>query len=157
MKLILVNVENGIDSNGFRRMASHIKSYHPETSSYYFLPGKRKLFQHFFVREHRSTQFSEKAAEALAGADMVGFSSASMLAGVVEEIIAHLRVISPKTFIVWGGSHCIMAPDSAIEHADAVCTGEGEFAFQQFFEAYKNERDYFRTPNFWFRKGDRCL
>ncbi|MCP4903310.1 MAG: B12-binding domain-containing radical SAM protein [bacterium] len=154
MKLILVNVEDGIASSGFRRMAAHVKGYHPETSSRYVIPGRNVLYERVFPSEPWGSinRFSEDVADQLTGADIVGFSSVTMRAKAVEEIISFLRIKSPQTFIIWGGAHSMMAPDSAIEHADAVCIGEGESAFEQFLDAYRHERDYFQTPNFWFRR-----
>ena len=29
----------------------------------------------------------------------------------------------------------------------------GEFAFEQLFDAFKDERDYLGTKNFWFKSG----
>ena len=47
-----------------------------------------------------------------------------------------------------GGIHPIIVPEDAIQHADAICTGEGEFAFAEFFDAFKNGRDYLRFMDF---------
>jgi radical SAM superfamily enzyme YgiQ (UPF0313 family) len=154
MKITLVNVEDSIISIGFRKMAAHVKSYHADTSSYYVTPGRRNLREHLAPRENReSDQECKEIAEGLATADLVGFSSMSIHAENVAGIISHLRRKNPKTFVVWGGCHAILDPDSAIQHADAVCTGEGELAFSQLLDAYANGRDYYGTRNFWFRKG----
>lgn len=50
-----------------------------------------------------------------------------------------------------GGVHAIIVPEDAIKSADAVCTGEGEFAFQEFFDKFRNGKDFTDTKNFWFR------
>ena len=140
-------------------MASHVKSYHPETTSCYVIPDQNALWERVFPSgpSRSRADFADKVAEALSAWDLVGFSSVTMRAPTVEAIIARLRVRSPETFIVWGGSHGIMAPESAIEHADAVCTGEGERPFQLLLEAMREGRDHFQAPNFWLRKGDEVV
>ena len=49
----------------------------------------------------------------------------------VKRIIAQIRILKHKSFIIWGGIHAIVHPEDAIKYADAVCTGEGEFSFQK--------------------------
>jgi radical SAM superfamily enzyme YgiQ (UPF0313 family) len=50
----------------------------------------------------------------------------------MDRIIATIRELNSKAYIVWGGIHPIIHPEDAIKHADAICTGEGEFAFKNF-------------------------
>ncbi len=154
MKIALVNVEDGIVSIGFRKMAALVKSLHPDAAIRYVAPGRRSLREHLFPSNAgRGERAAEEIAWSLDGADVVGFSSMSIHSGTVQGIIAHLRRVSPRTYVVWGGCHGILDPESAIEHADAVCTGEGEVAFAQLLEALGTGRDPFGTPNFWFRRG----
>jgi radical SAM superfamily enzyme YgiQ (UPF0313 family) len=54
--------------------------------------------------------------------------------------------------MIWGGIHPIIHPEDAITaEVDAICTGEGEFAFEEFFEAWTSGRDYTGVKNFWFK------
>ncbi len=78
----------------------------------------------------------------------------SQYAGFVAETIAALRARNPKTFIVWGGVHPIVNPNDAIRHADAICTGEGEYPFVQLLSARRDGRPYLDTPSFWFNTDD---
>lgn len=153
MKLKLVNVEDGITSIGFRKMAAQIKSFHPDTTTCYVTPGRRSL-REFLSPSHsnRSEQLCEEVSEGLADADLVAFSSMSIHAKTIQGVIARLREKNPNAFVLWGGCHGVLDSDSAIEHADAVCTGEGELAFPEFFDAWRDGRDYTGTRNFWFRK-----
>ena len=124
MKLTLVNVEDGIVSAGFRKMASHVRSYHPDVAIRYVTPGRRSLKEHLFPSNAgESDAFCRAIADELTGADVVGFSSMSIHAVTVAGIISHLRRASPSTFVVWGGCHGVLEPEAAIQHADAVCTG----------------------------------
>ena len=73
------------------------------------------------------------------------------------EIIASIRKLNSKAYIVWGGIHPIIHPEDAIKHADAVCTGEGEFAFKNFLELFRSGKDYTTAPSFWFRKNNSTI
>ena len=75
----------------------------------------------------------------------------------VHKLIAEIRKINSKTYIVWGGIHAIVHPEDAIKHADAVCTGEGEFAFETFLDLYKSGKDFTTAPSFWFRKDNNII
>ena len=98
-----------------------------------------------------------KIAKFLAEGDLVGLSSMTQYSSTMYEIIDSIRKINSKAYIVWGGIHPIIHPEDAIKHADAICTGEGEFAFKTFLELFKNGKDYTTAPSFWFRKDDRII
>ena len=93
-------------------------------------------------------------ADSVCDADIVGFSSMTQYADATAEVIAAIRQRNPKAYIVWGGIHPIMEPEDAIKHADAICTGEGEFAFAFFLEGFKNGEPATKTPGFWFNTPD---
>jgi radical SAM superfamily enzyme YgiQ (UPF0313 family) len=153
MKINLVNVEEGITALGFRKMASLIKSINADTHAYYVALGRESLWKRMFVDRPADHQpFVGQIVDTVGDADLIGFSSFTDSAAIVESLIAEIRRRNPRAYIVWGGVHSIIAPEQAIEHADAVCTGEGEFAFTEFFEAFRNQRDFFATQNFWFRR-----
>ena len=80
---------------------------------------------------------------------------ASFSRGEKAAIARRVRELSPRTYIVWGGIHPIIHPEDAIAaDVDAVSTGEGEFAFHEFFEAFGAGRDFTATRNFWFKTDD---
>ncbi len=154
MRITLVNVEDGILSIGFRKMAALVRSLYPATEVRYVAPGRRSIREHLFPSTPRELdEAAEEIAWGVRGADVVGFSSMSIHSATVQNVIAHLRRLSPRTYVVWGGCHGILSPESAIEHADAVCTGEGEVAFSKFLTAFERGQDHFGIGNFWFRRG----
>lgn len=153
MKIRLVSVENGIDNVGFRKMSAFIRQLNPDTDTYYAATGNyygllRWITMIDTVRQDE-TDIREIAAE-LAQSDLVGLSSMTQYSGIVKAIIKEIRRINPGVFILWGGIHPIIQPEDAIQYADGVCTGEGEFAFEQFYDAFKAGRDFYSTPGFWF-------
>jgi anaerobic magnesium-protoporphyrin IX monomethyl ester cyclase len=40
------------------------------------------------------------------------------------------------------------------DEVDAICTGEGEFAFEELFDKLRDGRDHTDVKNFWFKDGD---
>ena len=162
MKIALVCVEDGLMSVGFRKMVAFVESLNPDTTPYYVPYQNYRSLRVILLGQHGECadvpeDCIREMAEPLAQADMVGFSSMTGYAELTADIIRHIRMLNPNTYIVWGGIHPIIVPEDAIQHADAVCTGEGEFAFQQFYESFTAGKDYSKTPNFWFRQGDEVV
>src|SRR5262249_7142616 len=87
--------------------------------------------------------------------DMVCFSSMSGYAPLTRDLMTRIREMNPHAYIVWGGIRPIMDPDDAIQSdADAICTGEGEFAFEYFWQRFLTGRNFRDTRNFWFKGSD---
>ena len=154
MKIIFVSVQNGIDNIGARKIASYTRANHPETELYFLIPGTSRGPISCLLStdgETLSESVIEGAANSLSSADVVGFSSMSAHAMSVKNVIRALRKKTAKTpYIVWGGIHPIVDPDDAIQDADAVCTGEGEFPFEILLNKLQNKQDFHDTPGFWF-------
>ena len=51
--------------------------------------------------------------------------------------------------VMWGGIHTILNPDTAIAHADIVCTGEGDEVIVEYLAA-PSRRD---IPGLWYNDG----
>lgn len=157
MKINLITIEDGLNNTGFRKFCAYAKKIHPNTDAFYVTTGNSRSFKHLLFA--KSSPFLEPAeveeiAAGIAGADIVGFSSMTQYAIATIDIIAAVRRHNPRAYIVWGGIHAIIEPEDAILHADAVCTGEGEFAFEKFLDAFKAGRPFFDTPSFWFNTPD---
>ncbi len=153
MKIRIASVEDGIENLGFRKMSAYVRKLHPDTDVLLVPTGNRRQWLRVITMNwwmEKTKDDFRKIAETLADSDLVGLSSMSLFQKATKTIIQEIRRINPDTFILWGGIHPIISPEDAIQHADAICTGEGEFAFEQFYDAFKNGRDYLDTPSFWF-------
>lgn len=157
MKINLVSVEDGLDNIGFRKVSAFVKKIYPDTGVHYVTTGNlrslSKVLRMRGVESFDSSEINEIALN-IADARVVAFSSMTPYASITANIIAAVRKINPDALIVWGGIHAIIEPEDAIKHADAVCTGEGEFAFEKlltFFEAGISIAD---TPGFWINTPD---
>ena len=154
MSIRMACFEDGLDNIGFRKIAAYVKSIHPKTQIAYVPTGNFRSIVRT-VTGKGAGDLSDKdihvVARFLAEGDLVGLSSMTQYSSTVHKVIASIRQINPRAYIVWGGIHPIIYPEDAIKHADAICTGEGEFAFKAFLEFVKSNNDYFTTPGFWFR------
>lgn len=153
MKICFVSIESGVITVGFRKMAALMRSLKPETEVCYIVPTNQMSFSSFLFGQ-RTVAMPESDLDSisrhLAQSDLVAFSSMTLFADLTKGIISGIRAINPAAYIVWGGIHPIVDPQDAIEHADAICVGEGETAFGEFFSRYAEGRDYTGTKNFWF-------
>jgi hypothetical protein len=155
MKINLVCVEDGIIALGFRKMSAVVKSVNADTRSFYVPLSRRSMWNRITAREHErnAEPFAARVGAAVAHADVVAFSSMSDYAPFVKAVIREVRRQNPRAYVVWGGVHPIIVPEDAVQHADAICTGEGEFAFRELHEKLEHGRDATDTRNFWFNSG----
>jgi hypothetical protein len=157
----LVCLEDGITSCGFRKLAAYAERLHRGTESHYVstrsyrtvraaVSGKMGTLSTLLDRDQ-----VEEVAQGLRHADLLGFSSMTGYAALTRSVIQRVRELNPSAYIVWGGIHPIIEPEDAITaDVDAICTGEGEFAFEQLFDGLKGGRDVTGTRNFWFKTRD---
>ncbi|MDQ6613538.1 MAG: radical SAM protein [Actinomycetota bacterium] len=162
-KVKLVSLEDGITSCGFRKIAAYITQLNRDTEACYVSTNQyRSLLNSikgsFGGKGDLGDAEVDEVARGLVGCDLVGFSSMTGYADLTKKIMHRLRQLDPKTYIVWGGIHPIIHPEDAITaDVDAICTGEGEFAFEQFFRLFQEGRNFTAVNNFWFRQGDQVI
>lgn len=158
MRIQLVCLEDGITSCGFRRMAAYAERLHPGVESCYVTTqrylGVRTALKGSVGAGRLGDDQVDEIAQGLAGADLVGFSSMTGYADLTRRIIRRVRERNADSYIVWGGIHPIIQPEDAITaDVDAICTGEGEFAFEELLSGLREGRDVSGTRNFWFRRS----
>ena len=157
MHIKMVCLEDGITSCGFRKMAAYVAQLNPDTESCYVSTNRFKSLSNLIkgtmgTEGELSDEGVDEIAEHLAQADMVGFSSMTGYAELTRRVAKRIRTINPSTFIIWGGIHPIIHPEDAIgAEVDAICNGEGEFAFKEFYELFTAGKDYTGVGNFWFK------
>lgn len=162
MRIRLVSLEDGVISCGFRRMASFVASLNPDTEAYWVCTSHYRNFADAILGRTGdegwlSPESVDEIARSLVDADLVGFSSMTGYSGLTKAIASRIRELAPGSapFLVWGGIHPILSPEDAIQgDVDAVCIGEGEFAFQEFLAAFAEGRDFTGVRNMWFKNGE---
>ena len=104
MKVNLVSVEDSIITLGFRKMASFVKSIHPEMDAFLLpLVSNRsfvRLLMGKFGEAPREDEFWKeevrRIAEPIAQADIVGFSSMTGYSDMTRSIISEVRHLNPR-------------------------------------------------------------
>jgi len=154
IRISVVSVEDGVENLGFRHISAFIRSKCENTRAYYISTGNWRSLRKLLFGTGRPRLLDDdirQAATDLADTDILAISAMTPYSDDAKRLIDAVRKLNPGIYVIWGGIHAIMEPEDAILHADAVCTGEGEFAFELFYDAYVNGRDYTGTPGFWFR------
>ncbi len=161
MKIKLVGLEDGFTCYGFRKIAAWIERLNPDTTVHYVSTdaGRASLLKSvtrdFGEVDGFGAEHIDEIAAGLADADIVAFSSMTGYADLTKRVAARVREISRRPFMIWGGIHPIIYPEDAIgAEVDAVCTGEGEFAFEEFYRLFSSGEDYRNVRNFWFKTDD---
>lgn len=158
MDISLVCVEDAINNIGFRKLAAFVTKRLGYDAKIFFATQDENIrfsYKNIILGKwgksaERTSDQIRRMAEPVSDADVVALSSMTPYAKQTKELIEHIRSVNSDAYVVWGGLHPITDPEDAIQHADAICTGEGEFAFAEFLEKYKNGRDYTEVKNFWF-------
>ena len=159
MRVRFVCLEDGMTSCGFRKMAAFAERLHPGVESCYVSTrrylGVRSAVSGTVGRGQLGDDQVDEIAAGLADADVLGFSSMTGYAALTRRVIQRVRERNPSIYMIWGGIHPIIQPEDAITAAvDAICTGEGEFAFEQVLAGLRDGRDVTATRNFWFKGRD---
>ncbi len=153
MKIVMACFEDGLDNIGFRKIASFVKSINKETQAAYIPTGNLRSLLKTIIGKGAG-DLSEKdillISEFLSKNEIIGISSMTQYSTIVKKIIKKIRELNPAALIIWGGIHAIIHPEDAITSADAICTGEGEFAFKKLLSSYKKGEDITNIPGFWF-------
>ena len=158
MRIKLVSLEDGITASGFRKFAATAARLRPESTTTHYVSTTRwaSIRSAIAGTMGDSTDLPEEQideiARGLADADLVGLSSMTGYSRLTHRIIHRVRELSPDTYIVWGGIHPIIEPEDAVTaDVDAICTGEGEFAYADLLERLDAGTDPTDIKNFWFK------
>ncbi len=163
MRIQLVSLEDGITSCGFRKMAAYVRRINPDTEPVYVSTNRYRTLRAgikgtYGGKGELGDEEVDEIAQGLVGSDLVGFSSMTGYADLTRRIVTRLRQLNPSSYIVWGGIHPIIHPEDAIlADVDAICTGEGEFAFEELRQLLLDDCDPVSVGNFWFKRGDQVI
>ena len=162
-RVALVSVGAYISVYGLRKIAPAARAIVPDTTTYYVLTGahlhsvKNVLLSSKEDATGLTSADLQAIAAELAQADLVGVSAMTIDSDWAKKVIAEIKRINPDCFVVWGGMHAIVCPEDCIQYADAVCTGEGDLAFDELLQRMVDGQDFHDVQNFWFRRGEELI
>jgi anaerobic magnesium-protoporphyrin IX monomethyl ester cyclase len=161
LKIKLVSFEDGIVCPGFRRISSFAKKHFKNVNTYiYNVSGSGAQFRNIFLSEVLSEsriKVNNQFINELLDADIVGFSGLSKFSEYIRYTISKIKTLNNNCFVIWGGVHATVFPEHAIKYADAVCIGEGEFAFLELLNRFRKGLPIDDTPNFWIKIDSRII
>jgi anaerobic magnesium-protoporphyrin IX monomethyl ester cyclase len=159
MRIHMVSLEDGITATGFRKFVAYVERLNADTRAFYVgTPRYRSIWKSFSRRLGEVVEFGDEQfdeiAHGLSGADVVAFSSMTGYSDLTRTIASRVRKLNPAAYVMWGGIHPIIYPEDAITaDVDAICTGEGELAFEEFLHHFKGGTDFIGARNFWFKRN----
>jgi radical SAM superfamily enzyme YgiQ (UPF0313 family) len=134
----------GFQNQGIRLLATVLREQGHEATALFF---KRWLNNN--VRPPTNSDWDAlNQAIAELRPELIGIGFGSPYLKIVTEMTERLRKVT-KAPIIWGGVHPTISPEDGIEHADAVCLGEGEGPILDVAEAIANGRDFTGIANLW--------
>ncbi len=161
MKISMISLEDGITATGFRKVAAYVEKLNPDTRIAYVGTRRYRSMWKSFVRkmgdiaEFTDDEIDNVAQGVAKNADVIAFSSMTGYSGLTKRIAKRVREIAPQAYTMWGGIHPIIYPEDAITaDIDAICTGEGEFAFEEVYDALQRGVHPLEVQNFWFKRRD---
>lgn len=85
--------------------------------------------------------------------DILGVTANSIEYEKFEELIEGIDAIQPKPFVIIGGVHPTVATEEVIKSpfVDALCSGEGEKAWEELLERFINHQDISNIENLWVK------
>lgn len=161
MRIKLVSFEDGVVSIGFRRISSLVKRQYPSVETYiYNVSGISAMVKNIFSQKKQSASqikseifINPDFIKEISDADVIGFSGMSKFAAHIKRAIHLVRQLNGKALIIWGGLHATVFPEDAVQHADAVCIGEGEKSFLALLEKKEARKDISDCLGFWTCKN----
>jgi radical SAM superfamily enzyme YgiQ (UPF0313 family) len=66
------------------------------------------------------------------------------------QITEYIHKKYPGMKVIWGGPHCVAAPETSLRYADAVCFSEGDIAVPELARRMAAGESYLDTPNMAF-------
>ena len=157
----MISLEDGITATGFRKVAAYVEKLNPDTRIAYVGTRRYRSMWKSFVRkmgdiaEFTDDEIDNVAQGVAKDADLIAFSSMTGYSDLTKRIAKRVREIAPQAYTMWGGIHPIIYPEDAITaDVDAICTGEGEFAFEEVYEALQRGVQPLEVQNFWFKRRD---
>ncbi|MBE7445627.1 MAG: B12-binding domain-containing radical SAM protein [Planctomycetia bacterium] len=90
-------------------------------------------------------------SETLKECDFAMFAVYSKRAAISAQITEFIHTKHLGIKVIWGGPHCIAAPETSLRYADGVCFAEGDVAVVELVNSVERGSDYENTPNMAFK------
>lgn len=142
MKIVLFNTTGSIYCDGARLISALLKRAGHSVKNILLTRKEGPSYQAGDL---------ECLSEVLKECDLAMFAVYSKEAAISAQITEFIHTKYPGMKVVWGGPHCIAAPELSLRHADGVCFAEGDVAVVELVNRMERSLDYKDTPNMAFK------
>lgn len=141
MRVVLFNLQRDVCPDGAAVIASLLRSagHHvtrvttPRIWSLRDEPGLEEDFDSLLL----------KIDLVLIAVYSAGLTRAVEITEMIHRRHKHLKVI-------WGGPHCVSAPEESLQYADGVCYAEGDTIITELVDRFEKGTNWIETPNMAF-------
>jgi radical SAM superfamily enzyme YgiQ (UPF0313 family) len=133
MRITLFNLSARLSSDGTRLIAALLKRAGHKVTSVYLARSEPMFY---------STAELECLDEILKHSDLLMIGVYSLYAARAAQITEFIHNRHPGLKVIWGGPHCISAPELSLRHADGVCFSEGDEAVVELVKRMEEKGDY---------------
>lgn len=149
MRITLFNLSPLLSSDGPRLIASLLKREGYKVNSIYLARAEPALY---------SINELVLLDTIISKSDLVMIGVYSTHAARAAQVTEFIHKNYPGLKVIWGGPHCISAPELSIRHADGVCFSEADESIIELVKRMEEGKDYLSTPNMAFNiKGNIVL
>jgi anaerobic magnesium-protoporphyrin IX monomethyl ester cyclase len=141
MRITLFNLSPLLSSDGSRLIAALLKRAQHKVTTIYVARLEPLLC---------STDELECLDEILKQSELIMIGVYSTYAARAAQITEFIHSRYPGLKVIWGGPHCISAPELSSRYADGVCFSEGDNAVVELVRRMEQGTDYLNSPNMAF-------
>lgn len=141
MKITLINTTKRLSCDGSHLISALLKRAGHSVKN--VLLAKQKDFPY---RQDELDQLHEIVKET----DLVMIAVYSSFANWAIQVTEFVHKKYPRMKVIWGGPHCISAPELSLRYADGVCFAEGDKVIVDLVNKMEAGTDYLSTPNMAF-------
>ena len=141
MKITLINATNKLSCDGSNLISALLKQAGHSVKNV-LLAKQRDI-------PYRQDEI-EQLHEIVKGTDLVMIAVYTSFAHRAIQVTEFVHKKYPGMKVIWGGPHCISAPELSLRYADGVCFAEGDKAVVDLVNKMEAGTDYLNTPNMAF-------
>lgn len=155
----LVNIENGIQGIGFRRISGLMKGLHPEAKTYFVSPDNQfSLLNRIRLQSNFGLQDEDLAsvADHPSDADLLCFSLMTENKGIAARLAAMVHSRNPGILILSVGTHSYILFEDALLFLEIACESEGDDFLTERYQRLITDTDHMDINGLVFTrpKGD---
>ncbi len=151
MKVSLINPNLSGDVSCYDIGLTYLATYLNERTKH-----RAKIIDYTFHRRNLGKHLHKKLIEQKP--DIIGITTVSLYLKYIKDTIKEIRKYSDAPIIL-GGYHSSLDPEGSIklEGVNAICIGNGEYAFTEYLDAIEKGKSIKGIDGIWYKEGDKII